>query len=326
MANTGKKDNKPSGVFHWQNLKDWLPTITIILIALGYLNQHIFYAKFGIPIYNFIDAGEILLLFMPFFFGYIEDISLSLLIVFGLFLIIFYHLKLVLRIDNKVEIKSEEGENIDKLSSKEEYSFDIGIKIQAINKRWKAVRDGSKTYSDFIEHFLFTLLDIVSIVGTGLIWLFILYYRPDNEGYKDSRMEIGLVITVIILFVLSFELFSLNFTKYVLALTDERSLAIFYLARLCFYIILFLYLITENQTLNIKHGQSDYDVKFSYNNKLIKTDTNLIYIGSTQKFIFLRQLNIKATRVFRTDSIGSLTIKKREYKYSWDFITKHNYK
>ena len=85
------------------------------------------------------------------------------------------------------------------------------------------------------------------------------------------------------------------------------------------YFLLFIYLQGNFAANNIKTGNPGYDVAFKYNNKLIKTDNNLVYIGGTQNYLFLRERKSKSNIIFRIDKIDSCSIKKVEYEYSFSF-------
>lgn len=46
-----------------KELTEYVPSVTVVLIVLGYTNHYFYYYHFGIPIYNYLDVSEIIFSF-----------------------------------------------------------------------------------------------------------------------------------------------------------------------------------------------------------------------------------------------------------------------
>lgn len=78
--------------------------------------------------------------------------------------------------------------------------------------------------------------------------------------------------------------------------------------------IFFVIIVNKVTTDNIKKGLAIYDIEFKYDTSRIKTDTNIVYVGATQNYLFLRERMIRKNYLYKIDKIDSLSIKKISYK------------
>ncbi|SFF14502.1 hypothetical protein [Spirosoma endophyticum] len=81
--------------------------------------------------------------------------------------------------------------------------------------------------------------------------------------------------------------------------------------------ILFVIIINSVTTTNIKKGLAEYDVVFKYDGKQIQTDTNIVYIGATQNYLFLRERMTRKNYIYKIDKIDNLSMKKISYELGW---------
>ena len=64
------------------------------------------------------------------------------------------------------------------------------------------------------------------------------------------------------------------------------------------------------QYLNITNGYGDYKLSFMIQDKTIKTDSNLVYIGSTQSYIFIYDNKDSTSLCYKKESMSNLSIRK----------------
>lgn len=72
----------------------------------------------------------------------------------------------------------------------------------------------------------------------------------------------------------------------------------------------FNYLHNYSNAKNIMDGKPEFNIEFTYSEDAIKSDTNFVYIGQTQDYIFLRELDKKENYVYAKKEILNLKMVK----------------
>jgi hypothetical protein len=148
------------------------------------------------------------------------------------------------------------------------------------------------------------LADILGlIVGIVFILFFagsIFYFLVCVEG-KYSSPNIPLLIVIACFWLIMFnDLLEFFYKKNIKAIN---------ISRLCVVILLSIGLINISSSEKAKEILNKTSLKtivFEYNSKKIKSDSNLVYIGKTEKYLFLRDLKRKQNYIYSTDKVGMI--------------------
>jgi hypothetical protein len=289
-----------------------LSLISILVLIVSYLNHIMFYSFFGIPISNYIQVSEAVVLFLPQLINYIIDTVLMLAIGAGIiYLLRAIYSKEQLSEDTEKPINDNFEDSlklIDMLRTIKKYLYEI--KLYA--KELKISKILSNVFWLFIVLLNFLARPFIFIIGPGL--LATPYYG------KNDNSELTGIMTILFTYAFSIASFEtlFEYTNYLIfKVKNKRLLKIIGFSKLIFYVFLVVYIQSSLTASNIKSGYADYNITFEYNNSQIKTDTNLVYIGGTQNFIFLRDRRDKKNMVFKMDKVDNYSIKKIEYRYTW---------
>lgn len=82
MSETENTQQQPKSIF--TEFSNNITLITVGVLSIAYLNQLIYYSFFSIPIYNYIQVGELITLFVPALFNYLFQGLLPIAIIYFL--------------------------------------------------------------------------------------------------------------------------------------------------------------------------------------------------------------------------------------------------
>lgn len=272
-------------------------TLYAFLVFIGFYNYYIYYDYFDIEISSFLTVSELLLSFLPLTF------SIIILVSFAAFLYIFAIAQLAF--DKKKKEPDLESKRIkvrdDFINSLSNAFKDFGTDM----KEWK--------WKSFKSYFslLFTIIEIlIGIAWWLFLFLYLLHFLDRIFG-KDSFIEstVGLLMFLGVIWFFTFE--NLIFRAF-----RNRKQAID-LSRIIIAIMIIIGLISirnKDKAENILSGIPEYDIKFENNQNIIQTDSSTVFIGITEKYIFLRNLDLEKNLVFKLDNIDGLEMKKMDKK------------
>ncbi len=83
-------------------------------------------------------------------------------------------------------------------------------------------------------------------------------------------------------------------------------------------ILLFLVLNTLSNYKDAKRvliGKPDYFMSFNYKDSLYVTDTNFVFVGKTQSYVFIRDLSKNKNFIFPFDKLEKVSMKKIDYPF-----------
>lgn len=254
----------------------YFPVLSVFLIFIGYCHLHFFYcSQFDIDIYQFITSGEIILSFLPIVF-----VLFLLGIIIG-FIFIAYE-----PAEEKKEDKPSKARYIPFTS----YKICTG-KSYNWYTYWKLYSQKSKGQT--IEQKLFLLYKIFFHINFlfFLGWTYCTYYVVANDLYKDQF--IGVVVLSIWL-ILFFVFLRRQFHLKVGSIYRENYNKNIYIG--CFLVLGFLicdYAFMYYKAEGKKRGNDRSCIKFEFDGKQINTfkDKTISYLGSTQQYIFLYNIN-----------------------------------
>jgi hypothetical protein len=289
-----------------------LSLTSILVLIISYLNHIMFYSFFGIPISNYIQVGEAVILFLPQLINYIIDTILMLAIGAAIIYVLrfIYHKGQVLEIEEKPKNDNFEDslQLLDMFKSMKKYLYEIG----SYAKEFKILKILKNIFWLFIVLINFLARPFIFIIGPGL--LATPYYG------KNDNSELTGIMTILFIYLFSIASFEtlFEYTNYLIfKVKSKKILKLISFSKIIFYVFLVVYIQSSLTASNIKSGYADYNIEFKYNDSQIKTDTNLVYIGGTQNFIFLRDRHDKKNMVFKMDKVDNYSIKKIEYRYTW---------
>lgn len=270
-------------------------TIYAFLVFIGFYNYYIYYDYFDIEISSFLSVSELLLSFLPLTF------SIIILASFAVFFYIFSIARLAFD-KNKVEsdFKSKRVKVRDDFINSLSNAFEDFPKIF---KEWK--------WTSFWSYFtlVFTIIDIIIGIAWWLFLFLYLIHFLDRIFGKDSFIDstVGLLLILGVIWFFTFE----NLIFRAFANTNRKELI--NLSRVVLAIIMIIGLLSirnKDKAENILNGVPEYQVTFRNNQDIIKTDSLTVFLGITEKYMFLRKLDEEKNLIFKLDNVNSLEMIK----------------
>lgn len=265
--------------------------IYALLIFIGYYNYFTFYTFFDINIIDYLTFSELVLSFL--------NLTIPIMILLAAMLIFF--------IFAMFRIASEKKENIEyyqRTAYRDVFQIFLdsfeNIKSTFKEKKWK-----------LFSTYIWLLLFIFQFSFSILIFLFIILYPIDFVN-KIAEREGLFINNTILLFLLGF-MWIMFFDDILERTFNEierkkivRNSIIF------LFFIGFLTVVNRIRAKSILQGKPFENLEFTYQNKLIKTDSTLVYFGQTDRYIFLRNLIQNENQVFQRDKIDFIIYKRNK--------------
>jgi len=255
--------------------------IYALLIFLGFYNYYCFYNCFDINIATYLTSGELLLSFLP----------LTIPVIGIMILLAMLYVKAIidLSFENKLDDNTTDKYRIPRL-------YVLGYSYRKIkdlfkDKKWKSI---NSYYS--------LLIYVVSmLIGVAFILFFIgyiFYFMLCLEGKYVSSTAGNLFFMGIVWFLIFDELI-----ETVIKGKNEIKKISHY-----FFLLIFLIALIKvskvNDAKEILNGTCKERVIFEYNNAIVKSDSNFVLVGKTERYIFLRNLNEGKNYIYPTERIG----------------------
>ncbi len=279
-------------------VKEFLPVISVVMVFLGYWNLDSFYGKFGIEIYNYVTASEILLSFLPIINTIVLTVISLLIIGLVLFFPEFEERKQDPQISN-IEDESDVTLNIIRFC-KNFYKF-ISLKWYQKNNRFHI------NVITFIIRLIALTSNVVAFffVLAGFILIFTSLYGYNLTVLGNNNIASMAIAALLVILALRF--LHLNFFAHV----EPVNLFIEKYSLVGTSAILILVLISTQNVTNaneILQKKTDVLVTFTVDEKTITTDSNLVYVGNTQNYLFLRKLKQRTNIIYKVSDIKNLEI------------------
>lgn len=269
-----------------------LPLIYPLLIFSGYLDYVTYYRQFHLSIVSYLTTTELLLSFL--------NITAPLL-----------YLVLIGSIYFLVELSAIGSGRKDQTSVNPEP--ELTIYIYAFPKIYKEILADIKIFKLNFKTIFFLILNVVRFfVSVALLVFFVFYFFVLMPLLVDSKVIPGVLLSSS--FALSFIWFSLLLNIVTCAtfkMNKPHSINIFLGAS----IITFLSLIAiynKQEASKILEGISKYEVILSQNDKVIKTDSNFLYVGKTEKYFFFFDRKNYKNAIYPAEQITMIELKKIE--------------
>lgn len=295
----------------------FISLISLIALVISYVDHLIFYSFFGIPISNYVQIIEAVVLFLPNFINYIINTSIFV-ILFVLIIRFSYGNKAsrqVGRIDVKADIRrfGKYGTDIDIIKS-----------VRRLRLLFILIKRNVYSLRLYVLPCLLmgVIFDLFFILMLLMIYVFgIVILSNIHNIIDDTTSEKHTVFAMFFLcfFLLGSFLFLFNLIKYLMdisnvAVNNIKKFEILELPFMCFIII---FTQSYSAAYNIRGGNPVYEVEFTYNNKSIRTNKELVYVGGTQSYVFLRDRKVHKNLVYKNDKIENFTIEKINYSTYW---------
>jgi len=82
---------------------------------------------------------------------------------------------------------------------------------------------------------------------------------------------------------------------------------------LIFLVIGFVFFVAMSNKIkatDILRGNPGYSIKFEFQGKIVQTDSNIVYVGRTSDYLFLRNLSNKSNSIYQCNEIKNIEILK----------------
>ncbi|NDV43120.1 hypothetical protein [Flagellimonas sediminis] len=270
------------------------PTILYaLLVFIGFLNYHSFYITFDIQIAPFLTLGELLLSFMP--------LTIPILITIAFFS--FFQLAGITALAYNVK------NPMDNYDGDEPNDFLFRIKNAPKQIREVLKLKKWKSGLTYINLLIFGIQFLVSI----FLFLFIVLYPtyligslyPESSKFPDSTANSLWVISLFWIFL--FDSFIIR------AFKDRQNYK--FLARGSLFILISIGVIVS---MNRKHAfdilncQPTTGVDFIYNGQKVSSDSTKMFIGLTERYLFIRDISKGKNLIYKLEEIKYLEMESIE--------------
>lgn len=249
-------------------MKDFSKIISITtayLLALGFISNYGFYSHFNIEIFTYLNSAEIILSFIP----------LLIPILVAVVIIIYYSLNE----RDKFEIEKKNNPFI----SNKDLSFWGPFKdlIRLIKNKFKTDDKVGKTIYHYVVQIFSRLLILIFLLGSTLFYI-IAFVKKLGFPYDSPVMFF--IISIIWLAIIVH-----RGQKYFHSRFKEVSNYMAIVILLLGFLVI-VYLFNSFKAFRILDNKPLYDLELRTRDTIIKTNDNLVYIGKTKEYYFLRDL------------------------------------
>ncbi|MEZ5015924.1 MAG: hypothetical protein R2800_02655 [Flavipsychrobacter sp.] len=288
-----KKEDSKSYHKYLVQLKELLPILSVILVFLGYWNLDSYYDHFDIDIYNYVTATELLLSFLPIIKYIIISVSLI-----SVFVVILSSL-----------IKSKKGKKSVKPTANILFTPLLLRRLYKIRKKRK-----SSLFTITINTYKCLLNLFVIVVPVFLTFLICDVLENEIISILFDKWTkyffVFLIATTITYYSLIF-----NDTIFSRINLDLRDYTILFLSlNVILAVIIITSVINTLQSKRVYYNNNLKTTSILIDNKTITTDSNLVYIGQTQNYIFLRKLKEEVNVIYKMSDIDKLEIEGKTIK------------
>lgn len=261
-----------------------IPLFSALLIAAGFINVYGYYSHFQIDIYSYLTSGELILSFLP----VIVPVFLAILLLF------FYLFQQKDKYDDEVRENSF-------LADK-----DLTIwgpfkdLVKLVKKRFKTKDKKRDVWCHFIIHISSRLIILTLFFGITYIHIYALIKK---QGFPINQPVSFFFLSIIWLLI-----FSSQIQKYFEKRYSEISNFMKQASIIVGFLVM-IYLFNSYKAFNVLENRPSHEIEIIQNNLKIKTDSNLIYIGKTKEYYFLRDLKERKNLIVNDKNIDLIYLK-----------------
>lgn len=258
--------------------------LSALFLFIGYLNVFLYYDYFGINITTYLSTGELLLSFLP--------ITTPLLI---MLVVVFFPMLEVLT----TQPDNNSTATMSSIRRKDKFKVSlINLKKAIKIIRQKRVRKRFALLLFFIQEATGLIFGFLFHVYFMLFILFFIVSVFATERRFPIPIAVWIILTIVWFAFLDDQIIP-AYRK------SERVNSVI----IAIGVILSLGLISiynRDKADDVLRGNQTMHVHFVYDSSRISTDTNLVYVGQTNGYIFLRNRTSRTNRVFELSKISGL--------------------
>jgi hypothetical protein len=273
-----------------RNFKN-IPAFTVAMIILSYLNHYLYFYYFGIPIYNYLDATEIIFSFSSVIPALFIGIVLYMLMTFSDHYLREQREEEMKRFIERMEKRKLEEQQKPKKSESKKFSL-VGWIFSKIPVKYHSIAK----WFYILPVVAIQFMVIMAVMITTLFVLPALLF--DNLVVIDNEWEyIFYFIFILIIAMIN-----------TLAPKGARITNVTYLA----IIVIFITYKTRASYNAAIRGRPKYNIEIVLSNsETVKSDTaQLIHIGSTRNYHFLYNTKDKSSRIIPNSEVRDLVLRE----------------
>lgn len=264
----------------------YIPIITGILLFIGYLNYYSYYEYFNINISTYLTTGELILSFLP--------LTIPILGVIG-----YISMMAVSTIIRTTHNKEQDDKDDD--TSKIFLIYETTKYYKGMARLWK--NKEYKNIKGIIKILFYFAVMLVSFFLTVLFIIFPIFLFVYLTAEKWNE------IPPILFYIIS----PIWFVGFITMLNKNdnhlyKGKGYVETSSLIMLFIACLWITNRHKAYNILNGNSKVTVSFLYKDNPIKTDSNKVYIGKTNNYIFLRNLKENMNEIYFLNEVNKIEV------------------
>ncbi len=267
-----------------------VPVIYGYLILLGYINYYTYYIEFDINISPYLTSGELLLAFLN-----LSNAIVVFSVAFTIYLII-----MILRID-KHEKKDSENEQSIAITFRTFNEARKEFKKNWLRKRKKQPIGKYKLVENSLDMFFGGLM---IVFFAGYIWYFIMRISgmPNFIPYTNA----DIILLGCVFFIAFSHYFLVGKSTY-----PELRLGLLLLI-VALSVFGFVKISNSDKAREVLCGSQQLGVTFKYEDEIITTSDVVHFVGRTEKYLFIRDVEKSKNLIFNVDDIKFITMKMED--------------
>ena len=310
-----------------ENVTKLIPIIYPIVVFLGYYNYFIYYRFFDLEIFHYLNIYELLFSF----------ISMVIPLFITLFLAFCYLVFVAIIPGTSSELETNSDKDFDdsylsptqkrfrKIESNKNHTISLifNKSHQNSSRSWILFRHKikKKKYSRAFSHFSVLLSSLISLLIKVTLWFFFILFSFSLFSLLFSPLENDLkhfkpfftstVSTILCLIIWSSIIYAIIYKS-----RSRNKKNIIGFLHIIPLILIVLFSLTYYQKSyvekTINHKSSD--IKFNYKGKIIESNSEIVLLGKTSDYIFLRNLERETNLIFPIKDVTHIEIKKYKEK------------
>ncbi|RZT91032.1 hypothetical protein EV201_3362 [Ancylomarina subtilis] len=242
-----------------------IPTISAFLLTAGFVNSYSYYTHFQINIFTYLTTGELILSFLP--------------VIIPIFIAIVFILYHAFREGDKFE------NNIKNNTFLENKDLTFWGPFKDLLKLMKSKFRTSENKWKLLYHYVSQILARILLltIFLGLTSYFV-YSFIKRQGFPSEEPIPFFILSAIWLIIIAFKM-QKYFQKRVPDISDFMTQSVVVIG---FLSIIFLF--NSFRAFSILENKPSYEIEIIQKNLKMKSDSNIVYIGKTKEYIFLRNL------------------------------------
>lgn len=264
-----------------------VPIITAFLLTAGFVNSYSYYTHFQIDIFTYLTTGELILSFLP-----------VIIPIFIAILFILYH-------------AFREGDKFEKEIKDNTFLADKDLTFWGPFKDlFKLIKNKFKTTDNKWELLYYYISQILARILLLTIFLgltsYFVYSFIKRKGFPSEEPIPFFILSAIWLIIIAFKM-QKYFHKRVPEISEFMTQAVVVIG---FFGIIFLF--NSFRAFSVLENKPSYEIEIIQNNLKLKSDSNIVYIGKSKEYIFLRNLKEEKNLIIDNKNTDILYLKAIE--------------